>query len=468
VRSLHLSGALNGVLDADGIAHFLHFGFTGGARSLFKDVRCLPPASYYSSRNGRVQRYFDLTSVTDAIDPQESSQKFNDVFSASVRDCLVSDVEVAVLLSGGIDSGLVAAAAAKIHPQIKAYSLGFSEKSFDETDKARVIAAKLKIPHRIIAFDDTWLDAMADYAIEVSDPIADSSILATRLLCREVAKRQKVVLSGDGADELFAGYELYRFEAMRRKHGIAFALARWPLKAILSLSGVSGAKNSLVNRLKRLIDLPRKDPALSHVFLRGIWNTFDAAKLLNPDLCAHPSLLDQAQDYADLYRHPGFEEQANPTDLDRSLYADFSYHLPGDMLAKVDRASMAFGLEVRVPFLNPAMIRMAFALDDRSKISGLSFQSKVLLRAEFEKIFGRKLAWQKKAGFSVPLRPYFDKLLASSEWEGFGMAIDGSGLFKKDWKATLTSAYRSRKHQMENGLFAIVVLEKWLQEYALR
>lgn len=464
IRSLFLSGELSPALNRQGLAHYLHFGFCGGEKTLLKDVHCLLPGTWYSSRTERTQRYFDLAPTNRINDADEGLKVFENAFADSVKQSLVSDVDVAVLLSGGIDSALIAAEAAKHHPGIKAYSLGFADASFDETDKAKQIAKTLGLPHQIIKFEENWQEALREYAIDVSDPIADSSILATRLLCREVAKQHKVVLSGDGADELFGGYELYRFEAMKTRYGALFKLLRGPLSLLVGLLPAKQKKNSFLNRLKRLSQ-PVTDAAVSHVSLRGIWNTFDVSSLLKEDFAL--SLPEAAIDYLSAYHHLPFEAESQPSALERALYADFSYHLPGDMLVKVDRASMAFGLEVRVPFLNPSLIRMAFSLGDGLKVSRSGGQNKLILRKSFRKIFGRKLAAQKKAGFSVPLNSYFNKFVQSKEWQGFGAAISATGLFVPDWKAVVLKAWQSKRYQMDNGLFALLVLDKWLAEYCV-
>jgi len=464
IRSLFLSGELNPALNRQGLLHYLYFGFSGGEKTLLKDVRCLLPGAWYSSRTDRVQRYFDIAPTNVINDADEGLKSFESAFSDSIKQSLVSDVDVAVLLSGGIDSALIAAEAAKHHPGIKAYSLGFADVSFDETNKAKQIAKTLGLPHQIIKFEETWQEALREYVIDVSDPIADSSILATRLLCREVAKQHKVVLSGDGADELFGGYELYRFEAMKERYGALFKIARGPLSLLVNLFPAKQKKNSFLNRLKRLSQ-PSTDAALAHVSLRGIWNTFDVGSLLK--LGSATSLQDVAADYVSAHQNLPFHADYQPSQLERSLYADFSYHLPGDMLVKVDRASMAFGLEVRVPFLNPSLIRMAFSLGDELKVSRSGREGKIILRRSFKKIFGRKLAAQKKSGFSVPLNNYFNKFVESKDWQDFGVAITATGLFSPDWKAIILNAWQSKRHQMDNGLFALLVLDKWLAEYCV-
>lgn len=457
LRSLSLSGLINRQIDLHSVRHFLYFGFSDHPRTLFRDVYVLPPASYYTSKNKSVVSYTKLSHGRNDGLPDD----FDAIFSQSVKHTLVSDVEVGVLLSGGIDSGLIAAEAARLHPGIKAYSLGFSVKSYDETAKAAALAKILKIPHQVIPFDIDWHKDLADFVIEASDPLADSSLIATRQLCREVSRYHKAVLSGDGADELFAGYELYRAEFLLSRYGSFFNVLRPILSGLNAVTKASREKNDRLNRLKRLSEIRQEDSLSTHMTLRGLWQGFSLSSILSPEYSFQKpeevsvGYANAWQDWAQIDKKQG---------LSQSLRADFSFHLPGDMLTKVDRASMAYGLEVRVPFLNPRLIRYAFSLPDSVKMGGTGLQTKIILRQKFAAIFGNKLAQQKKSGFSVPLRTFFDSWMKTS-WSGFGENIDKLGLLRSDWKKQIEEAWISRKFSLENGLFSLLVLESWLKEY---
>lgn len=467
LRSLSLSGLINRQLDRHSVRHFLYFGFSDHPRTFFRDIFVLPPGTYYTSKDKNVISYTQLSSRRRGgpLCPPGlgtySPDDFDAILSASVKHTLVSDVEVGVLLSGGIDSGLIAAEAARLHPGIKAYSLGFPIRSYDETDKAAAIAKILKIPHQVIPFDVDWHKELSDFVIDVSDPLADSSLMATRQLCREVSQHHKAVLSGDGADELFAGYELYRAEFLLNRYGSFFNALRPVLSGLDAMTSVSSEKNSRLNRLKRLSDVRQKNPLSTHLMLRGLWQGFSLAEILAPEQTfKNPEEISFG--YTEAWQRWAKADQTHH--LATSLGADFDFHLPGDMLTKVDRASMAYGLEVRVPFLNPRLIRYAFSLPDAAKIGGVGVQTKVLLRKKFAAVFGKKLAQQKKSGFSVPLTDFFNTWMKTS-WPGFGENIDKLGLLRPDWKKQIETAWVSRKFFLENGLFSLLVLEGWLREY---
>lgn len=454
LRSLSLSQLINRQIDLHSVRHFLYFGFSDHPRTLFRDIFVLPPASYYTSSKKEVVSYTQLSPRRSDGLPCPSSNDFDAIFSESVKHTLVSDVEVGVLLSGGIDSGLIAAEAARLHPGIKAYSLGFPVKSYDETEKAAALAKILKIPHHVIAFDVDWHKELHDFVIDVSDPLADSSLIATRQLCREVSRHHKAVLSGDGADELFSGYELYRAEFLLNRYGSFFNVLRPILSGLGAVTSVSSEKNHRLNRLKRLSDVRQEDPLATHLMLRGLWQGFSLASVMAPE---HG--FEKPDEVSMGYGHAWQKFDGH------AARADFSFHLPGDMLTKVDRASMAYGLEVRVPFLNPRLIRYAFSLPDSVKMGGTGIQTKIILRQKFAAIFGKKLAQQKKSGFSVPLRAFFDVWMKTS-WSSFGENIDKLGLLRPDWKKCIEEAWISRKFFLENGLFSLLVLESWLKEYA--
>jgi asparagine synthase (glutamine-hydrolysing) len=383
--------------------------------TIYEGVRRLPPATRLSvdlaSRTRKARTYWTLEPSHEAARVRsldEACERVDFLLRRAVREHLESDVPVASFLSGGIDSSLVTAYAnEESRASIKAYSIGFAEKRFDESPFARETAAKIGPPIDVEIFDEAKaLGSLPDALLAYDEPFGDSSSLATYLLSRHVGRDFKVALSGDGGDEVFAGYKKY-----------AVVHLRGPLTAVPRVRDALGAALGVLGRMP-----------VRHTG-SGTW-----AELLRRIRLAGTALDgSDAQVYAQLspwaplartevlMRRPAstprFEEETRArfrrgvgTELQKSLAADLGSMLTNDMLVKVDRASMACSLEVRVPFLDHRVAEFAVGLPAMFTLGprGQVFRGKRVLRALHERRFGPRLARREKQGFSVPVRKWLE------------------------------------------------------------
>ena len=305
----------------------------------------------------------------------------------SVRAHLVSDVPVGVLLSGGVDSCLLAALAAEeTDYPLHTFSIGFEERSFDELGDARLVAERYgTVHHELVLRPDAalLLPALAD---AFDEPFADSSALPTYLVSQLAVQDVKVALSGEGGDELFGGYYTYAADLLaERVGGVASRLA--PLVERLP---TSTKKASLDYRAKRFVRAAHLPPLERH---HGWKEIFSAD--LREELTGRRSKFDPV----DLLR-ARFEETEGADLLARLQDVDLGTYLVDDLLVKTDRASMAHSLEARVPFLDPVVTGFALALPTKHKVRGL--QKKMLLRKAAEPLLPKRIVWGKKRGFSIP------------------------------------------------------------------
>jgi asparagine synthase (glutamine-hydrolysing) len=336
----------------------------------------------------------------------------------AVREHLESDVPVASFLSGGIDSSLVTAYAAEesVGP-IVAYSIGFQEADFDESRYARKTAAILGIENRVELLDDAIARrTVLDATLSFDEPFGDSSSVAMFLLARMAARHHKVALVGDGADEAFAGYKKHAIV------GVRAALAPLgPFRSILARG--LGALPIRVDRTSRVAELLRTaqrlavgldgTDAMGHLALTQVVPLALAAPFMHSP-GTRPVFADL--DLARFTRAPG-------TMLQKTLACDLASPLANDMLTKVDRTTMAMGLEARVPFLDHRLVEVGIGLP--SRISA----GKRVLRTLHERRFGAELARRKKKGFRVPvekwlrgdLAPVCDALFATTRLQRFGV-----------------------------------------------
>ncbi len=397
-------------IDHDAAHAMLSWSYVPESSTIYEGVTRLAPASRLTIdlASGRRERraYWTLAPSRDAARVQsldEACEQVDVLLRHAVKEHLESDVPVATFLSGGIDSSLVTAYAyEEAGSPIKAYSIGFRERELDESPFARAVAGKIGVPICVETFDEGKARArLADALLAYDEPFGDSSSLATYLLAHHVSRDFKVALGGDGGDEVFAGYKRFMIVHLRR-----------PLAAMPRL------RNALGRTLRRL---PAHDDRTRY------WtNLLRQVRLLAKGLDGS-----DGQVYARLtqwaplaYTEPlvrrpvstaRFEEeawkrfnQAEGTELQRSLATDMGSPLCNDMLVKVDRASMACSLEARVPFLDHRLVEFGVGLPERFTVGppGSAFSGKRVLRALHERRFGPELAHRKKQGFGVPVQQW--------------------------------------------------------------
>jgi asparagine synthase (glutamine-hydrolysing) len=326
----------------------------------------------------------------------------------AVRIALRSDVPVTLFLSGGIDSSLVAESATRQGYLRHAYCLDFEDPSFSEWRNAKAVADRLGIELRRAVAGPIDPDAFARLVYHADDPLADSSAVAVDALSREVAKDYKVVVSGDGGDELFGGYLTYKATALYKAlHRFLPAACTKSLARLLARAAAGGTKVSTAYKVHRFLRAWGSTPAVAHFTWNGTWLPEEATGLLT-DTLRTVQPVDQA-----LNQLIARTALAPLPELRSLQMADLLEYLPHDILTKVDRMTMAHGLECRAPFLNPAVAEFGVALEAREKVR-LQGKPKRLLRALAQRIFPREISAAKKQGFSIPVHAWLRREMRDS------------------------------------------------------
>ena len=369
-------------LSPESLHRFFAQGYPGPARSLLDGIQPLPPGSILvADRTGwRITRFWQPQRKERNFNLEEALRDFDRLWPEVVEDQLISDVPIALLLSGGIDSALVATALPK-RADLSAYTATFGESAFDESDFAAITAKHTNL-RQILVSIDTEADIEArfqDLVIKVDGQLADSSALAFYSLCQKASENVRVLLTGDGADEFFAGYETYR--ATRIATSIAPLLPAFAMRllsnALFAHAVGDSVKIGATEKLSRFLAgianggkqphpqwrrylFPQQIENLYGIGMSGIDRGVDALNEYTEELHTEGSVMDQA------------------------LVADQRYYLPGDMLMKTDSMSMAHGVEVRVPFLDRRVMEFANGLAT-TLVSPLCGPDKRLLRTFLEK-----------------------------------------------------------------------------------
>jgi asparagine synthase (glutamine-hydrolysing) len=380
-------------VDLDAVTAFLAFNSIPAPLSIYAAVRKLPPGHLLIAEAGEIRiECFARPKPTARLrteSAKELAEEARTRLRDSVRAHLVADVPVGVLLSGGIDSSLLTALAAQeAGERVSTFSIGFKERSFDELDLARQVAGLYGTDHHELVVEPDAAELLPKIVAAFDEPFADSSALPTYLVSQLAAEHVKVVLSGEGGDELFGGYETYAADllAPRLKPflGVLDPLAR----ALPSGSG----RVPLDYKLKRFTAAAHLPPLERHHGFKEIFSTDMREQLLEDDRRSGVDPLD--------FWREAWEETEGVPELARLQHVDRAVYLVDDLLVKTDRMSMAHSLEARVPFLDPVVAELAHALPTSMKVRGT--QKKRLLRMAAEPLLPRTIVRGRKRGFSIP------------------------------------------------------------------
>jgi asparagine synthase (glutamine-hydrolysing) len=397
LKALLASGEIPRALDYHAVAHLLTFLTTPVSESVLAGVRKLPPGHYLvASPEGRVdvRPYWDVVFEEDPSRTEaEWAEGLREEVDESVRLHLASDVPLGAFLSGGIDSSAVVAAMARTASgRVKTFSIGFPEESFSELQHARRVAEHLGTDHHELVVEPSSIEAVAEIAWHLDEPFGDSSAIPTYMVSKLAAQHVKVVLSGDGGDELFGGYDKYVVEARERRR------ERWPLGLRRLAGGVGG----------RLPEGATGREFLRHLALEGAERYVDAALIFKEE---QKQRLFAGEALEALRRHDPEGEAASRLGslkghwLSRLQYLDHKEYLPRDILTKVDRMSMAHSLEARVPLLDHKVVEFAARIPP-----GLKYHdgiTKYIFKRSLRGTLPDAIIDRPKRGFAVPLSRWF-------------------------------------------------------------
>jgi asparagine synthase (glutamine-hydrolysing) len=448
------------VVDKAGLAAYLTFEYLPGDLSMLEGVRKLLPGTWLSFDSGRrtKHRYWDIPFV-DAPSPNDAIERFTELFDRAVARRLMADVPLGVFLSGGIDSSAVAASVVRQRTaaNVKTFSIGFHERSYDESSMARMVAEHLGTEHHERTFTpEAMRDVLPQVAAVLDEPFGDASLLPTYLLSAFAREQVTVALGGDGSDELLLGYPTFFADAAARVFSRLPQVARQAFRGFGRALPVSTKNFSLdfkVNSFLRAADAP---PAWRHPLWLGSVIPGSEDDPLHPDLRAsHPS--QRVLDFVGgLYEAPD-----SGSHLQRLSYQYCRAYLAEDILHKVDRASMAVSLEARSPFLDRELVEYIASLPPGMKLEPPSNGKAILKRAMQERLPSAVIARPKK-GFGIPvaawlkgsLDPLVDDLLSESR-------LSDAGYLDATRVRRLVDEHRSNERNHRKVLWTLLSFELW-------
>ena len=440
------------------VKDYVRFGFPPNGRAMLRDVHTVPPGSFVviqQHQEPKVRRYFDLTTYAERaavpqLDEREHLDVFRNTMREAVRSRLVADVPLGAFLSGGVDSSLVVALMAEQEPDaVKTYTIGFDQPEFDESPHAAAIATHLGVQNtiRVLRGEDV-LAQLPDLIRYFDEPMADYSVLPTLAVSRLAREHVTVALTGDGADEEFGGYKYYLAQrAVDPYIRKVPAGARSFLAKAARLVPSAGARRILARS-------GATDAALFFGlggFYRGA--TSDAVNRLLGEENEAPKRV------AEFMR-------AHPlrSTVEAGMLYDATHTLPHAWLHKVDRASMAVGLEARSPFLDRRVLELAFALPLDMRIRGR--HKKYLVRRLLSEYLPPELSERPKQGFTAPVAHWLRNELRAELESCLSMeTVAARGFFDPERVSILVKEHLAGTHDHAQLLWALLVLDWWLTHH---
>ena len=449
-------------IDAIALDNYFTLGYCPAPLTIFKSVKQLEPGYFLIWKDGNVEakRYWRLQRRRSAVrSEQEAAEHLFELLNDAVRIRLHSDVPFGALLSGGVDSGLVVGLMSQLmSTPVHTFTVGFSEKSFDESQYAAQIARHFGAEHHhIIAQPHSIPDLVRNVVMHCGEPFADSSAIPTFLVCEMARKHVTMALSGDGGDEVFGGYDSYRY------HTIASTYRRCPppLRAILrqGISKLNGNLGTLGRRIQRFVseaELPVNE-AWRHS--RSIFTDQELAQLYTDDFKEMIALNRrgfQIEESFEYFRGGG-------TDTELLNYVDYETYLPGDILVKMDRMSMANSLELRSPLLDYRVAEFAAGLQAEWKWN--AYGGKRILKQVAKSVLPHWVLNRRKHGFVAPLGSWFRQDLKQFATDVICSSSGKQVLRLNYCQQLLDRVSRGEADGLERKLWSVLCYLLWCEEF---
>ena len=464
LSAIAASGLVPAQRNDDALLSLLNVGYILGEHAILQGVQRLAPGHtlHFADGHVRLSCWWDLAHAwKNAPCPVQSDAEYTAEFQALLDDCvrvrLKSDVPLGAFLSGGVDSSAVAASMRRAAPEVFTFTMAFADPRFDESPQAAKVASLLGVRHQSDIADADCCGVLLDLAEHLDEPFADTSIIPTHMLCRMARQHITVALSGDGGDELLAGYVTLHADALF-PHLKRLPKPLWALLAGFSrlLPDIRG-KVSFTYKLRQFLAAYPLSPQDAHAWWRMLFSGEQIARLL-------PQYAHTAEQVFAPFRAAWDASQGLALE-DRFLFMDYKTWLLDDILYKADRASMQHGLEVRSPFLDYRLVEYCAGLPARLKRQGR--QGKILLKRATEQRIPKDILYAPKRGFNAPVAQWLCgpwRELAENAFHPASLAACGldPALPRQCWQEHLAG---QRDHGFR--LFAVFMYVLWAQRHGV-
>ena len=471
IKAILASKLVRAELDREGLHQFLTFLWTVPPHTLFKGVYQLPPAHFLIWKNGEIniQEWWDLDFSVEEKSGNEQlwSERVLDTFEKVVRMEMISDVPLGAFLSGGVDSSAIVALMTKHAKKVSTYTTGISAEDLqfdiipDDVEWSRKMAEFFPIDYHETLLTPDVTELLPKLVWHSDAPVIDMAI-PSFLISEQSRTKQKVMLSGMGGDEIFAGYPRQMAMQIAGITDFVPSAVRRPLMTVLEKSLYGGVRGKLTAPMRNAKKFARSAAMDFENRYLGFGTYFTDA--MKQNLYAEDFRGEMKDFDAYFYHRKYFEKCRAASPLNRLLYVDFKTFMPALNLDTTDKTSMAANLEVRAPFLNKELVELSARIPASLKIKGI--KRKYILKKAVEQILPREIIWRKKAGFSAPvrswlrgaLRPMVEDLLSEE-------TINRRGLFDAQEIRRIIDLNLSGKEDYNLQVFQLLNLEIWMREF---
>ncbi|MFA4989403.1 MAG: asparagine synthase (glutamine-hydrolyzing) [Candidatus Omnitrophota bacterium] len=465
IKSILKFPGISREMDLVSLEQYLALEYVPSPRSIFKGIKKLSAANFliynYVNQVITITEYWKMD-FAHKYDKKQPQKALAGLLKDSLKKHLISDVPVGIFLSGGIDSSMLLAFVRMLNPaKIKTFSMGFEEDSFDESRYIQRVSGLFETQHYHYMFRCRDLrDSLLCAGSLLDEPLADASFFPTYLLSKFARREVKAVLSGDGGDEIFAGYPTYpAHKLMEYYHWIPACLRQNLLNRLINRLPVSLNNFSLDFKMKRMVssgDLPLE---IRHLSWMGAFSHKERQDLCLPGLTRYFSQ-DASTELLASYLHE-FKARGN---LDKLQYLDIKTYLQDDILVKTDRASMLNSLEVRLPYLDRRLAEFMFSLPENLKLR--RFKTKYIFKQTASRLLPPEIVNRSKKGFGIPvgfwiksgLRDMVLDVLAEEK-------VKKDGIFNYKYINNMLSQHLSNKADNRKKIWTIFMFQLWLNQY---
>ena len=456
LKSITATGLVKKEIDTTALSQYFQLTYIPAPLTIFTGIRKLPPGHYMvidADGGSEIKQYWHLNSEIDpSIGYEEYKKKLREALISSVERRMISDVPIGAFLSGGFDSSIVVGIMSLLSPgKVNTFTVSFDDKIYDESKLAELVAKKNNTNHTVLKIsEEEILGNIPDLLGNIDEPFADSSLIAVNAISKKAREYVKVVLTGDGGDELFAGYNKYLLPYYGNRYK---KIPKFLRKGVIEKSlNLLPSKSYRVMGIRKVINACGLDEVEQIRYMMSLGFKPDELKELIPGIDTETMDFISEQ-YAFL----------SSTDAQtRTQYVDVKTVLEGDMLPKVDRASMFASLETRVPMLDSNVIELAFNTPTEYKIKGKN--RKIILKDTFRDLLPDELFRAPKHGFGVPVSDWLenslkDQLLKYSDEE----FLRSQGLFSADYIGKVIEQHMTHQIDRFSTLWSFYVFQNWYE-----
>lgn len=458
---------LNKSINLEALNQYFSLTYIPAPLTIYNGVYKLEPGHYLSintSKKLEKTKYYNLKNIVEFNQNQQitsytnAQQKLKELLFESVEKRMVADVPLGSFLSGGIDSSIISAIMAKIsNTPINTFSIGFTEKAYDESERAQLVAKHIKANHtqHMLSVEEllTYTDEIIDY---FDEPFGDSSAIPSYMVAKKAREKVTVVLTGDCADELFGGYEKYLGNYYAEKWNNYPAILKNIVTKTINTIPHNSVTNHTLRKVKKVITSAKLTNSNRYLNLTSLgYNETEKQKLFREQLYTNSSF--ESLKY--------YNQLNTDNQITKTFYSDVNLVLEGDMLPKVDRMCMINSLEARVPFLDSKIVDFSFKLPNQFKINGTN--KKRILKDTFGYLLPKETLSFSKKGFGIPIRIWFKNELKSELLSLLEKDfIVAQNIFNPKYIEQLINEHMSNKENHSTKLWLLFVFQKWYKLHA--